>query len=575
MSGVSILYGDVAPEAKENFVPTTSETEFNTVEQLQKYNLNFPNYENPCELYSVLLDGNAKVLPSAPDNANLGWWGEQLSRDEGRFFKSIVLTLESEGNYTSSGFSFTFDPNNGMYATHINIHWYRVVDGETTDLGEKDFYPNAASYFCVNKVEMFNKVVITFSSINMPYTRFKLRSIDYGQGTWFGGRELKSVKLIQEINPISSEISINTADFTLDIDGEQYSFQSRQPLSIYFDGKLKSTTFIKKYTRKSRKTWQIQSEDYIGAMEDTAYFGGIYSEKNAVDLITDIFTVAKVPFQISEGFEDVVVSGYIPYTNCRNALMQVAFAIQAVVDTSNSDVVKVYSLQNDIKQTIPLNRIMQGQNFTDEDTVSAVELHAHTYKPVNEELEVYSAEESGIGDKIFVTFAEPLHNLNIINGEIIESGNNYAEIKAYEGCVLKGQKYEHGTFVKTRKNPLILANDLEKIIAITEATLVSPNNVDNILEKCYNWLTRVNQVNLKIVEGKHVTEQDIPRYGEQKYGAFIYGTPLSKEIIYDQEVNVGEKIKVNTEYLGEIVGTLIKQTFGLGGGIIVKDAVVK
>ena len=43
--GVAIRYGDVAPEAKENFVPTASESQFDTLEQLQQYNLNFPNYE--------------------------------------------------------------------------------------------------------------------------------------------------------------------------------------------------------------------------------------------------------------------------------------------------------------------------------------------------------------------------------------------------------------------------------------------------------------------------------------------------------------------------------------------------
>ena len=34
--GVAIRYGDVAPEAKENFVPTASESKFDTLEQLQQ-----------------------------------------------------------------------------------------------------------------------------------------------------------------------------------------------------------------------------------------------------------------------------------------------------------------------------------------------------------------------------------------------------------------------------------------------------------------------------------------------------------------------------------------------------------
>ena len=49
-TGVSIRYGDVAPEAKENFVPTASESEFEPLAQLKQHNLNFPNYATPCEL---------------------------------------------------------------------------------------------------------------------------------------------------------------------------------------------------------------------------------------------------------------------------------------------------------------------------------------------------------------------------------------------------------------------------------------------------------------------------------------------------------------------------------------------
>ena len=82
-------------------------------------------------------------------------------------------------------------------------------------------------------------------------------------------------------------------------------------------------------------------------LDSIPYYGGIYTNKNAVKLLTDIFTVAKVPYNIDDVFADEVVTGYIPFTTCRDALMQVAFAIQAVVDTSNSEVVKVFALEDE------------------------------------------------------------------------------------------------------------------------------------------------------------------------------------------------------------------------------------
>ena len=79
-----------------------------------------------------------------------------------------------------------------------------------------------------------------------------------------------------------------------------------------------------------------------------------------------------------------------------------------------------------------------------------------------------------------------------------------------------------------------------------------------VLEKCYNWLIKTKTTNLKIVEGKHVAYE-----GDNAI------------VTYDQPVNVGEVIKSETEYLGEVTGRIIKQSFSLNGSIIVKEAVLK
>ncbi len=570
--GVSIKYGNIAPGAKEGFVPTSSEKEFDTLFQLQRYNLNFPNYANPCEWFRTILDGTALPVPSNVQNANVGLWSEQISGEDGTFEEPIVLTLESQGNYTSAGLTLTFDKQNSIYPTHLNIHWYRVSEDETIDLGEKDFYPTDSVYFCENQVEAYNKIVITFDALNMPKSRLIVRSIDYGYGTFFYGDELRNVKLIQEIDPISAQIVINTADFVLSINGGvEYSFQTKQPLSVYFNGVLKATTFVKSAKRRSKNLWNIQSEDYIGLMDGTLYKGGIYTNHSAVDILTDIFETANVPFQIDNAFWDAKVTGYIPYTTCRKALMQVAFAIQAVIDTSNVDYVNVYGLKDDIEQEIPLNRIMQGQNFVDEEVVKVVEVTAHTFKMTSESRNVYDANESGTGDNIFVKFNEPLHDLSIVNGTIVSSGTNYAIINALANCVLTGQRYEHTTQTRQKHNPLILASDTEKIISVENATLVSPYNIDNVLEKCYNWFARRTTTNLKIIEGKHNVKIGSILYGQVVYGGEVYGGSRS-EIVYDKTVNVGDVVGVETEYLGNVTGRIIKQSFNLNGGIIIKEA---
>lgn len=577
--GIAITYGDVAPEAKENFSVSASETKYATLTNLQKYNVKLENYASPCEQYQTLLDGSAVAIPYYVRDLKCGLWSKQLSGDDGVFAEPITVTLESDGQYSAQGFTFTFDKFNDIYPTRLTIQWLRVTNEGIEDLsGVMEFNPTSSFFFCRNKVENFNKAIIKFYALNMPKNRLRLDVIDYGYGTVFYGEELRNVKISQSIDPITTEIKINTCDFTLDSKTDmEYSFQAKQPLSVAFNGKLLATVFVKSSKRNGKFLWDINAEDYISLMENVPYVGGIYTDANAVDILTDIFTVAKTPYTIADELSDVTLTGYIPYTTCREALMQVCFACMAAVNTSNSDCVEVKMLDDDIKQTIPLSRIMQGQSFEESDTVTKVELTAHTYEKSEEAMNAYNASESGTGSSILVKFSEPLHSLGIKKGEILKSGANYAVINADEGCIFGGYKYTHGQQVRSLSNPKVLAGEKENVSSITSATLISPKNVDKVLESCYNHLTKTSSVNLKIVVGKDVERKTrTAKWGEEAWGSFKWKEFIVNETITDQQdVNLGECITTETEYLGDISGRLISQSFNLNSNIIVKEAVLK
>ena len=54
--GVFIKYGDIAVGAKEEFVPTSQDkTNFTDFSDLKK-DISFPNYTNPCDLFSSSLE---------------------------------------------------------------------------------------------------------------------------------------------------------------------------------------------------------------------------------------------------------------------------------------------------------------------------------------------------------------------------------------------------------------------------------------------------------------------------------------------------------------------------------------
>ncbi len=564
---VHVRYSDIAVGAKSAFdYKIDGASIVYNPDLMKEENGVFKRYDLPLEINSFILDGGAEFLPETGD-VQAGLISEFTSGENGEFKDNVPhIILSSTDLFSSIGLTIRFDEVKNIYATDMHIDWYR--DDELVASG--DFYPDSPIYFCSKKIEYFNRLDVSVSSINLPHTKFRLNSIDFGLIVDFGGDELRSAKIIQEIDPISTSLPANPFDFTIDSRrGLEFSFQERQPIKVFFNNELLSTSFVRTAKRISKNMWSIKSEDYIWVMDTVSFKGGLYTDKNAVELLQEIFNTAKVPYDIDSVFDSSTVSGYIPYTSCREALMQVLFAIQAVADTSNSELVKVFSLPEKALQELPRERVMQGQNFQNETRVTAVEVVSHTYVPSQETTVAYSAEESGIGDEIFVAFSDPLYDLSITRGTIIEYGANYAIINANEWCKLSGKTYNHTKTVKTKKNPLVLSHDTENIVRVEKGTLVSDKNVDIILEKCYNYFVNTDQTNMKIIDGAG-NGIGLNYYGSNLYGETTYGTMAVRPV-----TTVGDLIKYETEYLGNKTGRIIKQSYSLVGNIIVKDSVLR
>lgn len=571
---VVIKYGDIAVGAKEAFTSfATDQSAISKLNQIKEDISTFPNYGNPLEKYSVALDGSVIPLPSDVEDLNIGWWSKQMSDLNGVFKTPIVLEMVAEEYFIATSLTITFDLPKQIYSNNLNIKWYRSDEL----LADKDFAPTNAKYQCEEKVEYYNRIVITFYSLNVPYNRLRIKNIEHGSISYFQGRNLKKCNISQKISLIGTEVPIGTGSISLvGESGANYAFQKRQPLNVIFNNNYQSTLFVKTATRKSKNEWEIKAEDYIGLLDSVSFNGGIYSEANARQLIIDIFNVAKVPYEVDNNINTQTVTGYLPIESCRDALKQVVFAIGATVINKSADVVSVVLLPEEISQTIEKNRVMQGLNITENSRVTAVSVSAHSYKEIDENLIVYEAEKSGTGTDIFVKFNEPLHSLSVFFGTIKDSGTNYAIIDAEEGCVLIGQKYEHSSFTKTRKNELVLATDTENNISISKATLVSKENIDKVLDICYNYYSRNINVNAKIIDRKHIEGGDLMRYGQGfVYGSFKFRDKSPKIITYDKPVNLGDIINIDTDYLGLFSGRVESQDYSLNGNNIVKEVLIR
>lgn len=553
MSGASLRYYGVAVGSDESFsVSSMSEKEdFSQPADILKSSSAFANFGNACDLYSVSLDGRVFPIPAdALDVQDIGIWSVQQSTKNGMFSSPITITMTAAELFSTAGITLFFDKHKGIFATHLLIKWYR----NNTLVSEKEFFPDSAEFFCTNRVEFYNRVDITFYSLNVPQNRLWLQKVSFGVVVEFTSRNLKNSKINQSISPIAESLPISTLNFSLfSNEGIDFVFQKKQAIDAFFDGKLKGRFFIKEATQSGEGFYTANCEDYIGHLESAMFNGGLYDMQQAGYLINQICKIANVPVVYPPELDSAyVLTGYIPRCTCRKALQQVLFALQLVADTSNAQSLILRYLDDEIMQSIPRSRIMQGINVKETDKVSEVRLVAHAYTVSEERKVLYDAKESGAGDNIEVVFSEP-HSQLILSGEsihIIEWSVNHAIISVDETAVLTGRPILHSTFVKSRKNELLTGTDETNVLEIKDATLINSRNVDTVLDKCYDYLVKSKTISAKIVEGKHESDNGY---------------------VYDKAVSLGDKLSLVSPFTSELVGVLEKQSYSMNGGILIKE----
>lgn len=532
--GLKIVYDDVAPYAKEHSRPqvidiglrpraglqpgkglrprsTTVRQEF---PDLKRDDLVYPGY-SICAPGFALLNGE---YINFPDNAaDYGYISDELSGEDRLFshtyttpglkpsngllpklflFPSTAttkrinnpeLTVLFNQKFTSVGILITFNLMSGDYCTQIRVQWF---SGNQL-LSVMDFQPDEERYFCNNYVQAYDKVVITFLETSKPFRPVFVTRIDYGIYREFFGDEILDVSCLQEINAISENVSTNTMNFTARTKSNiPFDFQKKQKLNLYFNGSRIGSFYLKNGARKNKTDYHMDTHDAIGVLDGSEYSGGVYTGQRLGDVLEDVFRDEDFTYLLDDSLADIPLYGHIPYTTKHNALVQLAFAVGAVVDTSNYDGVLIYPQQTAASGQFGPDSIFDGLTLEHNDVVTGVRLTAHSWQPVEDREELYNDTLAG---KAEIIFSEPYHSLSITGGEIIESNANYAIVAGTGAAVvLTGQKYNHMTSSLLKENPNIAFN--KNIKEISDATLVHADNAQEVLERVYAYYQRAENV---------------------------------------------------------------------------------
>ena len=162
----------------------------------------------------------------------------------------------------------------------------------------------------------------------------------------FTGADIKSANLVEEFDPLSTTLPIDTLelelystdpDFTIiDPAGDYALFENRQPIVVYEVSGTNQVLIGQFYL----DTWENVSDtlikfnciDLLGLLDTLTYTGGIWLSPIAMgDLIDTILREVNVAFAIDPDLYSFPITGWIPICSYREALQQIAFAAGASV----------------------------------------------------------------------------------------------------------------------------------------------------------------------------------------------------------------------------------------------------
>ena len=371
------------------------------------------------------------------------YWSNSISDDNGEFSTNPTITATLTGRYTSAGLSIVFDSATGDYCSDINIKWYY----NSTLLKDADFAPNGASYFCEQIVEAFNKIVITFKKTALPHRYVKVEQLIYGVIREFDDDELSGVTIINEFDLITATLPASTLEFTFYPDrSAQYMFQFKQMLEVYHGNNLIGVYYIDDAAQSASNIYSVRANDAIGVLGNESFPGAAYL--SGISAKTLLETVIGSKWTINyENVTDTTLYGVLLQQSVREAVQQIAFAWGVCISTDGTDEIRVFYPSNTSTETLSEDIVYDGASITTDAITTLVRVYAHTYT------------------------LDPEGDIEIGNDRYLDT------------------KTSHQI-----SNPSATSNTKTNSHTVESATLVSPDNLNAVTQRVYDFYTRRNTV---------------------------------------------------------------------------------
>lgn len=518
-----------------------------------------------------LLDGNYKFIPDA--NARAGYMSMEMSAASAGFHfgDSPEIRIAFDDIHSTDGITLYFSES-GDYVDDIEVSFYNSVDGL---IFADSYVPASTTFHIVQTVANFKRIDILMNSTNRAQRYARLSGIDFDTLTRFTGADIKAARVVEEINPLSVELPVNTLELILfssvgafsivNPTGVYASLQYKEPLDVHEDmngamiyiGRF----YLDKWESISANEAKFEASDAIGLMTADylpQIFPGTGASGNGIGgldpidrttfdtpawyLIQDIMLQAGVEYELDPSLEDEIIEGWVPIVSCREYLQQVLFRIGAYASCARSSVIQIKpielasdlsafdftltSAEKGISSLLQLKPLVTGAEVTSHDYVSDGLDLAETINitgPPN-------------GNIFIVKFDKPIRDVSSITNAATERyGSAWYELESSGGTIT----FTSRGWIDTQKLEVIYddppVGTPANIVKITDATLVGVNIVEEVTQRVYD-------------------------YHQQRH--------IQKTRLFASFIAPGDSVLVNVQSGRQLKGIVEKMSTDLAGGYI-------
>lgn len=380
--------------AKNDSTITTSAQSFSAPNNLKNDNVSTVDYMTN-ELNYSLLDG---TLDEIPEQNNFVYVSSNMSDGDCEFPSGTNILITFSNNHSSAGVTLAFDGH--YYPDSINVKYYNASN---EIIANDNFTVSSKTFFCNHRsiIENYRKILITFNTSKYPYSFVKVLNIDYGVKYHWGEDEdssILSASIVEETDIISNNLSMDTCEFTIYNDTEDFNMlaldgmykiiRQYQKVKVYeiietynnsilinHYPKFMGNFFIKEWVSNAQHELTFKCVDLIGVLEDTQFnLGKSYDPyetvQNVIKSIMDCAGIPSTEYTIANNLKNKKLYGVLPVMSCRQALQQVVFCLGAVADCARSETIDIYIPSNKIQYYIPDENNLEYEQIQKNDEVS-------------------------------------------------------------------------------------------------------------------------------------------------------------------------------------------------------------